>query len=356
MFTFQMRAYAFAHFAFDDHLTVTWPDAKAVLLSEYTGGEGGRAYPVTIFGEIRGEYPSIEEAETRLANSIGNTLPIVAANAGIADPLAVAVYGIDLSERQTFLGYSTPRATEWFPPGSRRVDVDATYALMAAVGQHPQTDLLHRAIESYRRAVGHWVPEQHVMAGEFLFISAETLSRFILEARAEHRGITPKNLVRLYGAASEKQLRAGFLRCGSSIATVAGPATLGTWSAASSRTGFATGQRALVEWPARVGVLDDLGLRVTALLHDEVPVVSLDDLFGLEDFVAVENREPAWILADGLIFGAGELNEPVAAQSAALADEGQQAGGVLADLHPLVDLAEGRLVHGDALLAFASHA
>jgi hypothetical protein len=121
MFTFQMRAYAFAHFAFDDHLTVTWPDAKAVLLSEYTGGEDGRAYPVTIFGEIRGEYPSIEEAETRLANSIGNTLPIVAANAGIADPLAVAVYGIDLSERQTFL--VTPRREP--PSGFLRV-VDAS--------------------------------------------------------------------------------------------------------------------------------------------------------------------------------------------------------------------------------------
>jgi hypothetical protein len=72
--------------------------------------------------------------------------------------------------------------------------------------------------------------------------------------------------------------------------------------------------------------------------------------------VPVEDREPAWILADALVFRAGEQNEPVAAQSAALAHEGQQTRGVLADLHPLVDLAEGRLVHGDALLAFAFHA
>jgi hypothetical protein len=214
IFTFQMRVYAMAHFRFNDHLTVTWPDAKAILLSEYTGGEDGRTYPVTIFGEIRGEYPSIEEAEARLANSIGNTLPILslAANAGIADPLPVAIYGIDLAEPQPFLGYSTPRATEWFPPGGRRIDVDATYALMAAVGQHPQTDLLHRAIESYRRAVGHWVPEQHVMAGEFLFIAAETLSRFLIETRAAQRSMTSKNLARLLGAGSEKQVRADILR------------------------------------------------------------------------------------------------------------------------------------------------
>jgi hypothetical protein len=41
------------------------------------------------------------------------------------------------------------------------------------------------------------------------------------------------------------------------------------------------GRRVLVEWPARVRVLDDLGLRITALLDDEVAVVSLDDLFRL---------------------------------------------------------------------------
>ncbi len=43
---------------------------------------------------------------------------------------------------------------------------------LAAVGGQPRVDLLHRAIESYRHALAHWVPEEHLLAGEFLFIGA----------------------------------------------------------------------------------------------------------------------------------------------------------------------------------------
>jgi hypothetical protein len=208
-----MRAYSAAHFEFDDVLTLTWPDAEAKLQSEYTGGDDGRAYPVTIHGEIRGNASSLEEAQTRLSGAIGNTLPLVAlaSNAAIADPLAVAVYGLELSTPQPFMGYRTPSPADWFPPGKRRIDAEATLALMSAVGQHPQSDLLHRAIESYRRALGHWFPEEQLLAGEFLFICAETLSRFAIESRAAARGITPKNLVRLDGSGTETKFRWRYL-------------------------------------------------------------------------------------------------------------------------------------------------
>ena len=69
----------------------------------------------------------------------------------------------------------------------------------------------------------------------------------------------------------------------------------------------------------------------------------------------IDDREPAWILADALVLGTGELNEPGAPQPSALAHEAQQARVGLAGLHSLVDLAEGRLVHRDPLLALAFH-
>jgi hypothetical protein len=50
------------------------------------------------------------------------------------------------------------------------------------------------------------------MAGEFLYIAAETLSRFLLEARAAERGITPTNLARLKSASSKDALRERYLR------------------------------------------------------------------------------------------------------------------------------------------------
>ncbi len=208
-FTFRIRAYAAAHFEWDDVLTATWPDAEAKFQSEYTGGDDGRAYPVTIHGEIRSDGESLDEAEPRLANAISNVLPLLAlaSNAAIADPLAVVAHGLDLTEPQPFRGYSTPLASEWFPPGKRRLDPEATLALIEAVGQHPQTDLLHRAVEAYRRALGHWIPEQRLMAGEFLFIAAEALSRFMLESRAASRSITPKNLAQLLKTSGPEALR-----------------------------------------------------------------------------------------------------------------------------------------------------
>ena len=56
----RMRAYAAAHFPWDEIMTVTWANAEARIQSEYTGGEDGRTYGVTIHGEIRGAGESLE--------------------------------------------------------------------------------------------------------------------------------------------------------------------------------------------------------------------------------------------------------------------------------------------------------
>jgi hypothetical protein len=212
-YAFRMRAYAAAHFAFDDVMTVTWNDAEAKLQSEYTGGNDGRAYAVTIHGEIRGLADTVEDAEARFSKMIGNCLPMiaVAANAAIADPLAVVTHGLDITEPQPFIGYRTPSASEWFPPGKRLIDAAATHEFVAAVGNHPQGELLLRAIESYRRALANWIPERRLVAGEYLFISAETLGRFMVEARAAARSMTPKNLVQLQKAGTEASLRRRYL-------------------------------------------------------------------------------------------------------------------------------------------------
>jgi hypothetical protein len=212
-FAVRIRAYAAAHFEWGDVLTLTWPDALAKYQSEYTGGDDGRAYPVTIHGEIRGEAASIEDAERRLGGAVRDPLSIVAlaSNAAVADPLAVACHGLDLSAPQPFVGYRTPSAQTWFPPGARRIDVEATKAMAAAIGTQRRIDLLYRAVESYRRALTHWVPEERLLAGEFLFIAAETLSRFLIESRATSAGMTPKDLARAAGLDNEG-LRARYLR------------------------------------------------------------------------------------------------------------------------------------------------
>ncbi|MGI8496617.1 MAG: hypothetical protein ACR2OG_03410 [Gemmatimonadaceae bacterium] len=131
----------------------------------------------------------------------------MAGNAAVAAPLMITAHGLDVSERMPFIWYRTPSAREWFPPGRRTITAALVLDLMHAVGNHPQSDLLHRAIEAFRQALGHWTPEEQLMAGEFLFIAAETLSRCIVEQRAADQSMTPKNLARLEGAGNERVLR-----------------------------------------------------------------------------------------------------------------------------------------------------
>jgi hypothetical protein len=195
-----MRAYAAAHFPWDEFIGVRWSDANAAFQSEYTGGASAHAYPVTIHGEIRGGGQSIDEAQVRLGSAMASVFPMmaVAANAAVADPFPIVAYGTDLTDIQPFLGYRNAKASEWFPPGLRLMDRDATLAFAMALLQLPSNGLLRRAIEFYARALGYWTPEQKLLAGEFLFIAAETLSRCIVEQRAAAKGITPNNLAQLH--------------------------------------------------------------------------------------------------------------------------------------------------------------
>jgi hypothetical protein len=115
-FLFRMRAYAAAHLEWDERIEIHFPRSIAILQSEYTGGENNHAYPVTIHGQIRGLGESIDEAQTRLANTIGLLLPVIAlaANAALADPLPISIFGTDLSKPQPFIGYRTPEASKFF--------------------------------------------------------------------------------------------------------------------------------------------------------------------------------------------------------------------------------------------------
>jgi hypothetical protein len=117
-----MRAYAAAHFDFDDALQIAWPDADAILQSEYTGGDDGRAYAVTLHGEIRGPGDSLAEAEPRLSGALAAAFPLiaVAANAAIADPLPIASHGLDLGNLNRLLPIAHLPLRHGSHPGTNR--------------------------------------------------------------------------------------------------------------------------------------------------------------------------------------------------------------------------------------------
>lgn len=213
MFMVRMRAYSAAQFDYADFVRLAWSDAEALLLSEYTGGPEGHSYGVTIHGAIRGPGDSMDEAQRRMSQALGDTFPSIAlsSNGAVATPLMVAAHGLDLTDAQPFIGYRTPEAWDWFPPGKRRIDGEATHALISSLITNQGSQLLRQAIEFYSQALGHWTPEERLLAGEFLSIAAETLSRYLLESRAAARGMTPKNLARLFNSKDVESLRRQFL-------------------------------------------------------------------------------------------------------------------------------------------------
>lgn len=114
---------------------------------------------------------------------------------------------VSTSRRHSRWSATKPRLNSWFPPGKRRFASEGTHALLSGIGKHPVGGLLYRAVEAYRRALGHWIPEEKLLAGEFLYISAEALSRFLVQSRSEQQGTSRKNLARLEGADDPESLR-----------------------------------------------------------------------------------------------------------------------------------------------------
>lgn len=213
-FAVRLRAYSAAHFELADVLTLRWRDAVGMLQSEYTGGDDGLAYPVTLHGEIRGEGRTLEEAQRRLGDVLSNVFPLiaVAANAAISTPLAVAAHGLDLPKPQPFIAYANPLPHEWFPPGIRKISIAETLAFFDAIDKLANQEMFLRCTEMYRQALTYKTPETGLLSGEFLYIAAETLSRFLIETRAAERGIPPRALAKSEGLTSTDGLREQYLR------------------------------------------------------------------------------------------------------------------------------------------------
>jgi hypothetical protein len=98
------------------------------------------------------------------------------------------------------------------PPGYRVVEPELVQELLTAHDRYlaksaEAADLLDRAVANYYDALRHWMEEQVLLTGEYLWMAAETLSRAHVEMEAAAAdGITPKNLCRMYGKQDVKQL------------------------------------------------------------------------------------------------------------------------------------------------------
>lgn len=199
-----VRAVSAAHLPFHEQLVVQLPDAHCVVTSEHVGGESG--WPVALRGETRGTATDIDDAQRRLSEVVSGLLPLVAlaTNAAHADPDLVVAHGTAPSKSAPaeWIGYEWPAPSTYFPPQARTVPANRVGVLLEAADRYPSAGYHGRAAGLYREALKYWTPESTLLAGEYLWMATEALSRGIVEADAAGQSITPNNLAKLRKVAS----------------------------------------------------------------------------------------------------------------------------------------------------------
>ena len=187
-FAVRLRAYSAAHLGPSEGIRCAADTAVCTIVSEYTGPpDKPFSYPVTLLAEARGEADDVWDAQEQLVPPLEGLLPwiAIATNAAIAEPQIVMAHGLDLSEPQELLACDTPNASDWFPPPRRRVPRDSTLAFLASLTFTPpaHAGLLVRAGHLYLDALRRRLPYERTLAAEFLYMSAETLSRYLVARR-----------------------------------------------------------------------------------------------------------------------------------------------------------------------------
>jgi hypothetical protein len=125
------------------------------------------------------------------------------ANASVGDMEVELAYDATpgLKERAYFQQFV--RGPSGLPRPARSVDVPATYALMKAVGNHPDGERLHRAVEHYRLALEHWTPGKETFVLSDMYPAFDALALVCLARELRTREIPEATLAEEWGISSD---------------------------------------------------------------------------------------------------------------------------------------------------------
>jgi hypothetical protein len=191
-----VRAISAAHLPFDEPLKARLQGDECAVMTEHVGGKDG--WPISLRGEVRASAENIEDAQERLPERVLGLFPLVAlaANAAHAEPGLVVVHGLSPrpSEPVDWIAYEWEPPSNHFPPYARTVSPALVGALLEAADKYPSKGYHGRAVGLYGEALKYWTPESRLLAGEYLWMATEALSRGLVEAEAAKENMTPKNL------------------------------------------------------------------------------------------------------------------------------------------------------------------
>jgi hypothetical protein len=209
LFVVALRGHSAGLVPVGEVIRVSAPSPLGLLparIATYLNEEGHESpVPRGLWFDIRGEAPDLEAAVNAAlagANFLAAYLAF-SANASVGDMEVELAYDATpgLKERAYFQQFV--RGPSGLPRPARSVDVPATYALMKAVGNHPDGERLHRAVEHYRLALEHWTPGKETFVLSDMYPAFDALAPVCLARELRTREIPEATLAEEWGISSD---------------------------------------------------------------------------------------------------------------------------------------------------------
>jgi hypothetical protein len=157
--------------------------------------------PRDLWVEARGEADSLEQAVNLFWGAANSLIPIIAlcVNA-MVDPLTVEVAYDRSPEKQEheFFQCFHPESGG-IPPEGRRVDSEATGAVIQSLGTHSEQARLYRAITQYHLALSRWKLGDEILTVSHLFMGIEALTEVALRQVLRREGKSEAELATSWG-------------------------------------------------------------------------------------------------------------------------------------------------------------
>lgn len=164
--------------------------------------------PGHLWIEIKGTGESLEDILSPWANAGLALLPVLSLSANAAVQNAQLEIAFDSSnhvaEREYFQSYVPPESN--LVHFVRRIDVDATVALIDAINRHDDADRLRRAADQYRLALDEWRLGQETLTLAHLWMALEALTKAWIRAECRKRKLKDDNDLATALAVELKQL------------------------------------------------------------------------------------------------------------------------------------------------------
>lgn len=169
--------------------------------------------PRRLWIDARGLAPSLYEAADCFGSMARTLVNVIAfsANAVVEVPDTVLAFDITPNiEKRAFRQIHLPEE-QGIPRQGRKVDADATVAIMNALDTHVSRDTLLRSIGMYNLALAHWRPGWDIFAIAFLYMGIDSLTKITLDRYCHDHKLTKEDILKSW-CIEIKQLNSGIRR------------------------------------------------------------------------------------------------------------------------------------------------